>query len=144
MSLTSGRRCSSQFGSDASSQPSFEFFCTIEQRLEFHGDDETVEAKRRRKDKPGKADGVSGRARKTELPAGAQKPIKWKPLIAKELATCGGRMHIDELRKAAVAEARAHPSHSGRQTKELKEEFDRVLPTFKRFVVEGNQVRVAS
>jgi len=103
-----------------------------------------VEAKRRRKDKPGKADGVSGRARKTELPAGAQKPIKWKPLIAKELATCGGRMHVDELRKAAVAEARAHPSHSGRQTKELKEEFDRVLPTFKRFVVEGNQVRVAS
>ena len=75
---------------------------------------------------------------------GAPKPIKWKPLIAKELATCGGRMRVDELRKAAVAEARAHPSHSGRQTKELKEEFDRVLPTFKRFVVEGNQVRVAS
>ena len=105
-------------------------------------DDETVEAKRRRKDKPGKADGVSGRARKTELPAGAQKPIKWKPLIAKELATCGGRMR----RRAAQGGGRrgARASHSGRQTKELKEEFDRVLPTFKRFVVEGNQVRVAS
>ena len=30
-----------------------------------------------------------------------------------------------------------------RKAKELKEEFDTVLPTFHKFVVEGNQVRVA-
>ena len=44
------------------------------------------------------------------------KPIKWKKLISKELQSCGGKMNLKELRKAVVAEARAHPSHTGRKS----------------------------
>ena len=61
-------------------------------------------------------------------------------LLAKELASVGGRMSLRELRKAVVAEARAHPSHAGRRSEELKEEFDRLMPTFDKFRVEGNTV----
>ena len=71
------------------------------------------------------------------------KPIKWKKIIAKELKSCGGRMTLKELRKAAVAEARAHPSHVGRKSEELKLEFDAQLPSFHKFEVAEGQVRLA-
>lgn len=70
------------------------------------------------------------------------KPIKWKKIIAKELKSTGGNMSLKELRKAAVAEAHAHPSHVGRKSKELKEEFDAVLPTFNKFEVVDGKVRI--
>lgn len=70
----------------------------------------------------------------------ATKPIKWKKIIAKELRTEGGSMGLKALRKACVAEARAHPSHSGRDKATLLEEFDRMLPTFHKFRQEGGRV----
>lgn len=71
------------------------------------------------------------------------KPIKWKKLIAKELEESGGHIQLKALRKATVAEAQAHPSYKGRPAKDLKEEFDRILPTFHKFIIDGGQVKLA-
>jgi thioredoxin 1 len=73
----------------------------------------------------------------------ATKPVKWKKIIAKELKTEGGAMGLKALRKAAVAEVRAHPSHGGRDKEALMQEFDRVLPTFKKFKQDGGRVSIA-
>jgi cell growth-regulating nucleolar protein len=88
--------------------------------------------------KPGGA--TEGGAKLGEAKPGGAKPVKWKKIVAKELTSCGGKMNLKELRKAAVAEVLAHPSHTGRNKAELIEEFDREMPRFKRFVVSGNQV----
>jgi len=34
----------------------------------------------------------------------------------------------------------AHPSHGGRSKAELTEDFDREMPRYKRFQIDGNQV----
>jgi hypothetical protein len=88
----------------------------------------------------GSSGGREKRAKGEEAEKGGGKPIKWKKMITKELETCGGRMHLKELRKAVVAEAQAHPSHGERKAAALKEEFDEVLPTFHKYRVEGSQV----
>jgi len=80
------------------------------------------------------------RERDDQQPSGGAKPVKWKKIVAKELMSCGGKMNMKELRKAAVAEALAHPSHNERNKAELIEEFDRTMPRFKRFQISGNQV----
>ena len=72
------------------------------------------------------------------------KPIKWKKIIQKELQTEGGTMGLKALRKACVAEARAHPSYCGREKAVLQAEFDEVLPTFNKFKVNNNMVTVAA
>ena len=71
------------------------------------------------------------------------KPIKWKKIIAKELKTEGGSMSLKALKKACVAEARAHPSYKGRDKEKVKEEFDEVLPTFHKFKVHNNIISFA-
>ena len=77
------------------------------------------------------------------LDAASTKPIKWKKIITKELQTEGGSMGLKALRKACVAEVRAHPTHKGGKDREtLKEEFDAVLPTFHKFQVDGEKVRL--
>ena len=83
------------------------------------------------------------RGRDDEISAAGLKPIKWKKIIAKELTSCGGTMNIKELRKSAVAEVLAHPSHGGRKRAELIEEFDREMPRFNRFEINGNRVTFA-
>ena len=52
-------------------------------------------------------------------------------------------MSLKELRKAAVAEVAAHPSHVGKKSKELKVEFDAVLPTLHKFTTSGGTVTLA-
>ena len=74
----------------------------------------------------------------------ATKPIKWKAIITKELESVGGTMSLKELRRAAVAEVQAHPSHQGRKAKQLKEEFDEVFPTFHKYAVVDGQVALAT
>ena len=71
------------------------------------------------------------------------KPIKWKKIIAKELKSEGGSMGLKALRKACVAEARAHPSYKGRDKERVQEEFDESLPTFHKFKVHNNTVSLA-
>ena len=91
------------------------------------------------------ANGKRHKADASAAPAdsGGKKPIKWKKIISKELQTCGGKMGLKALRKACVAEARAHPTHLGRDKGELIEEFDRLLPTFKKYSMVGGQVTFA-
>ena len=86
---------------------------------------------------------AAGGAGSAAADEGQMKPIKWKKIISKELQSCGGRMKLKELRKAAVAEARAHPSHQGREKEQLLREFDELLPTFNKYVVQGNHVALA-
>ena len=74
----------------------------------------------------------------------ATKPIKWKTIITKELESVGGKMSLKELRRAAVAEVQAHPSHQGRKAKQLKEEFDEVFPTFHKYAVVDGQVALVA
>ena len=75
------------------------------------------------------------------------KPVKWKKIIAKELETEGGSMRLKELRSACVKEAKAHPSHKGRDGKSLGEDFDTHFGTFTgisgKFVLDGKRVRLA-
>ena len=87
--------------------------------------------------KPVKAPGKRQKGAPQEIDT-ATKPIKWKAIITKELQSEGGSMSLKNLRKATVAEVSAHPSYSGRKAKQIKEEFDAVLPTFNKYkVVEG-------
>ena len=82
-------------------------------------------------------------------PAGAAhaKPVKWKKIIAKELESEGGSMKLKELRSACVKEAKAHPSHEGRDGKALGEDFDAHFGTYTgingKFVLDGKRVRLA-
>ena len=48
-------------------------------------------------------------------------------------------MSLKALKKACVAEARAHPSHTGRDKEKLRDEFDAVLPTFHKFAVDKDE-----
>ena len=50
---------------------------------------------------------------------------------------------MKELRKACVAEACAHPSHSDRDGSQVRREFDEQLKTFHKFNVDGNQVTLS-
>jgi cell growth-regulating nucleolar protein len=101
-------------------------------------------AKRDKKDtSPGEADEKKSsqkRQRDDVQPPGGAKPVKWKKIVANELTSCGGRMNMKELRKAVIAEVLAHPSHKERNKAELLDEFDRTMPRFKRFQINGNQV----
>ena len=91
------------------------------------------------------AGGTGGKRAREEVASEgtAPKPIKWKKIIAKELKTCGGKMGLKALKKACVAEVRAHPSHTGRDKEEVRAEFDAVLPTFHKFKQVGGQVCMA-
>lgn len=105
----------------------------------------------------GRTDGVSASTNEPKLGHGgkrlkgqpqppidtATKPIKWKKIIQKELKSEGGSMTLKNLKKACVAEARAHPSHTGRDKEQIKQEFDEVLPTFHKFKVHNNVVSFA-
>ena len=71
------------------------------------------------------------------------KPVKWKKIIAKELKSCGGSMSLKKLRKAAVAEAKAHPSYCDHDSGQLRVEFDQQLSRWNRFVVTDGQIRLA-
>ncbi len=87
-----------------------------------------------------KANKASNGASKRERGAsgaaeGGLKPIKWKKVIAKELESEGGTMSLKALRKATVAEVRAHPTYTGREKESLLEEFDREIVRFHKFVV---------
>eukprot|EP00315_Gephyrocapsa_oceanica_P016768 CAMPEP_0185364944 /NCGR_PEP_ID=MMETSP1364-20130426/12735_1 /TAXON_ID=38817 /ORGANISM="Gephyrocapsa oceanica, Strain RCC1303" /LENGTH=345 /DNA_ID=CAMNT_0027965463 /DNA_START=107 /DNA_END=1144 /DNA_ORIENTATION=+ len=117
-----------------------------------------AEKKKKRK-KGGTADGAAGaadgdgaaggeRKRPHEEEAGGgggagKKPVKWKKIVAKELTSAGGSMSLKALRKDCVAEVMAHPSHGDRKRAELTEEFDREMPRFKRFLVDGGKVSFA-
>ena len=85
-------------------------------------------------------DHVSENAAKLESLKHQKGAVKWKKIIQKELKSVGGRMSAKELRKACVAEARAHPSYGGRDSKQLKAEFDELLPTFDKFERIGGTV----
>ena len=56
-------------------------------------------------------------------------------------------MKLKELRSACVKEAKAHPSHEGRDGKSLGEDFDTHFGTFTgvngKFVLDGKRVRLA-
>ena len=71
------------------------------------------------------------------------KPIKWKKIINKELEDAGGKLSLKKLRKACVSEARAHPSHRGRDKEGLESEFDTVLSTFDKYAVADGAVTFA-
>jgi len=79
---------------------------------------------------------------------GSSKPVKWKKIISKELESEGGSMKLKELRSAAVKEALAHPSHTGREEKDLRADFDAAFGTFTgikgKFVLDGKLVRLAT
>ena len=94
--------------------------------------------KRKKKDEGGEGGGEGD----------GSKPIKWKKIISKELESEGGSMKLAELRSAAVKEALAHPSHTGREAKELGADFDAAFGTFTgikgKFVVDGKRVRLAT
>jgi hypothetical protein len=116
------------------------------------GSDVTADAQKLQKrkatgtDDPGSKLGHGGKRLKGEpqpVIDTLTKPIKWKKIIAKELETSGGSMGLKALRKAAIAEARAHPSHTGRQKEALGEEFDQVLPTFHKFQTVDGRVALA-
>ena len=83
-------------------------------------------------------------AERHNVPQKPPKPIKWKNIITKELNAAGGSMSQKKLRKAVVAEVCAHPSHASRKAKELKREFDEVLPTFHKYKVVDGRVLLAA
>jgi len=74
----------------------------------------------------------------------ATKAIKWKTIITKELAAAGGQMSQKKLRKAVVAEVQAHPSYAGREAKQLKAEFDQILPTFNKYTIADGKISIAA
>ena len=100
----------------------------------------------KRIERPGAKKGVVAGGTKPAAAANA-KPVKWKKIIAKELETEGGSMKLKELRSACVKEAKAHPSHEGRDGKSLGEDFDTHFGTFMgingKFVLDGKRVRLA-
>ena len=117
------------------------------------GDDDDEEEKEEKEEKRAKDCGeappvAAGGAAAAAAPVAAAavvstKPIKWKKIISKEIKSSGGVISLKELRKVAVAEAHAHPSHVGRKSKQLKEEFDEVMPTFNKFEVDDDgKVRI--
>ena len=103
-------------------------------------------AKRSERPADGANKGVVAVGAKPAAAANA-KPVKWKKIIAKELETEGGSMRLKELRSACVKEAKAHPSHKGRDGKSLGEDFDTHFGTFTgisgKFVLDGKRVRLA-
>ena len=103
-------------------------------------------AKRSERPADGANKGVVAVGAKPAAAANA-KPVKWKKIIAKELETEGGSMKLKELRSACVKEAKAHPSHEGRDGKSLGEDFDTHFGTFTgingKFVLDGKRVRLA-
>ena len=52
-------------------------------------------------------------------------------------------MSLKRLRKAAVAEAKAHPSYCEHASAQLRVEFDQQLSRWNRFVVTDGQIRFA-
>ena len=93
-----------------------------------------------------RADAAEERAKGAPQPTidTATKPIKWKSIITKELESVGGSLSVKKLRKATVAEVLAHPSYSGRNARDVKREFDEVLPTFHKYTVTDGTVSLAA